>query len=499
MAGLLPKERRKLRMTETAHFPTDLRRRFSDQRMALLRIAVILVVLAASASAVYWASTGRVMTLLGAFVGLLVLPFLIKRPEYGLLAIVGSNLIIPFSIGTGTGTDLPASVMILALMLGLWVISPKPTSHVFLAFRGPGLPIVGLILVSLLAFGIGQLAWYPTLPKASMLAQLGGAAIIVLSGGAFLLMAFQTPTEIWLRRLTWTFLALSSLYLIVKLIPPLAPSSRVVLSNAATGSVMWAWLACMAFAQAAFNHKLNPLVRIGLGLVVLAVFDVHMLQGRSWASGWIPALVGVAAALWIARPRLGWVLALGIGVIALTQLQDLIDLIVIGDNEYSLFTRLEAWRIVAEIVKVNPLLGLGPANYYAYTSYFPILGFSVNFSSHNNYVDLFAQAGLIGLAMFAWFVVAIGTLGWRLRLRVPDGFARAYVYGALGGLVATLASGMLGDWFLPFVYNIGMNGMRASMFAWLFLGGLVALDRFYPASTAGRDEGADALPGDARG
>ncbi len=56
------------------------------------------------------------------------------------------------------------------------------------------------------------------------------------------------------------------------------------------------------------------------------------------------------------------------------------------------------------------------------------------------------------------------------------GFARGYVYACLGGLAGTLVAGMLGDWFLPFVYNIGLAGFRASMLGWLFLGGLVAVE-----------------------
>jgi hypothetical protein len=65
------------------------------------------------------------------------------------------------------------------------------------------------------------------------------------------------------------------------------------------------------------------------------------------------------------------------------------------------------------------------------------------------------------------------------------------VIGALGGLVGTVVSGMLGDWFLPFVYNVGLEGMRASMFIWIFLGGLVALAKIY--SIGGSD--AEAQPG----
>lgn len=49
------------------------------------------------------------------------------------------------------------------------------------------------------------------------------------------------------------------------------------------------------------------------------------------------------------------------------------------------------------------------------------------------------------------------------------------VWGA-GGLAGTLAAGMLADWVLPFLYNIKITGMRASVLGWLSLGGLVALE-----------------------
>jgi len=49
------------------------------------------------------------------------------------------------------------------------------------------------------------------------------------------------------------------------------------------------------------------------------------------------------------------------------------------------------------------------------------------------------------------------------------------VYGALGGLSGMLTAAMLGDWVLPFVYNVGLKGLRASVIGWLFLGGLIAV------------------------
>ncbi len=45
--------------------------------------------------------------------------------------------------------------------------------------------------------------------------------------------------------------------------------------------------------------------------------------------------------------------------------------------------------------------------------------------------------------------------------------------------MGTMVAAVLGDWVLPFVYNVGFNGFRASVLGWLFLGGLVALANIY--------------------
>ena len=156
---------------------------------------------------------------------------------------------------------------------------------------------------------------------------------------------------------------------------------------------------------------------------------------------------------------------------------------IINTDLYSWVTRLEAWRILIEIVKVNPILGLGFGNYYWITPLFPILGWEVSFNSHSQYIDILAQTGILGLMCFLWFLLEVGRLGWRMRDRVPDGFPRAYVYGALGGLAGTLVASALVDWVLPFVYNIGLRGFRASVLVWIFLGGLVSLNQMFPEKT----------------
>ena len=95
--------------------------------------------------------------------------------------------------------------------------------------------------------------------------------------------------------------------------------------------------------------------------------------------------------------------------------------------------------------------------------------------SHNNYVDLIAQTGILGLSLFLWFAGTMLHTSWRFYQNLSDEFSQGYTASVLGGLVGTIVSGMLGDWFLPFVYNIGFAGLRSSILFWIFTGGLLAL------------------------
>jgi O-antigen ligase len=350
--------------------------------------------------------------------------------------------------------------------------------------------IASLVLgvVAVISFGFGQLPWFPT-PPAPITAQLGGLFIFLLSIGAFLFAAHQIKTQKELEWLVLVFLGIGFAFFTFRLYPPLLPTvSRIFVRQGVLGAAFYIWLVAIAFSQAVFNKKLAPVWRVAAGLLVVMIFFVNMRgESRYWVSGWMPPMVTLVAIIVLGRPDLGFFAVMG-GLVVLAVNTNILDTIMSeGDNSYSTITRLEAWRILWEIIKANPVFGLGMANYYFYTPLFPILGYKVSFNSHNNYIDIVAQIGLLGLVCLLWLFAELWRLGWRMRTQIPEGFPRAYVIGALGGLVGTAASGMLGDWFLPFVYNVGMDGLRASIFVWIFLGGLVALAHIYSISSTGAE------------
>jgi hypothetical protein len=452
------------------------------QRLGILRpfliiVVTLLFVLAAS----YRLSSQQVVLLAGVVVALWGVLFLWRWPQWGLVAYVLLTMSLGISDSMGLGSYLNEAMVLVAGLAGLWLLDMVVREKSIRLLRTrPLLPLLAIVVAALLAFANGQLLWFLFARPAPLTAQLAGLAMFLLSPAAFLLAAHRITELRWLRYITWVFLGFGAVVFISRVAPGLG--AQRLLAPGLHGGLFWVWVVALSLTQALFNHDLKPGWRAALGTLAVAMLALGFSQHRDWASAWLPPLIAAGVAVWLRSWRLGLVLTLLVvgGRIA-TEPNLIADLI--AADEYSINTRWAAWEIVlGQIARVSPVLGLGPSNYYHYTPLFSILGWNVQFNSHNQYVDLVAQVGFVGLLCYLWFALALGRLGWRLRTQVKDGFASAYVYGVLAGLAGTLAAGMLADWVIPFVYNIGLKGFRSSAMAWIFMGGLVAIERLSSSS-----------------
>jgi hypothetical protein len=444
------------------------------------RYLIVVFVLLVSATLSFRGSPGQLLKVLYLVAGTAIVLTLLRWPSLGLVAVLVGGLIIPF---TGPG-GITAPIVLLALLLGLWALNLVSQRRQLRLVSSPAImPMMLFLLSALVSFGIGQLPWFNFVQGAPLDAQLAGLSVFLLSGIAFLMVANVMRDLRWLQAMTWAFLVLGAVFMVGRVMPVLAPVSHALIQGYSTTGIFYAWFPALAFSQAVLNRDLRMHWRLALLALVLATLYFGFVVRYDWKSGWVPAFASVATIIVLRYGKTGLALALA-GMLPLWSLA----VQALASDQYSVSTRLEAWRILAEIVKVDPILGLGFGNYYWYTTLIPIFGWYVQFNSHNNFIDIVAQTGLVGLAFFLWFVWEIGRLGWHLRERVPGGFAQAYVYGALGGLIGTLMAGMLGDWLLPFVYNIGLKGFRSSVQAWLFLGGLVVLEQIYTKGAQKREE-----------
>ena len=455
-------------------------RRFSESVMAQeslkrrwVQLAIVLGVLIFSASSAV-ALPGKyhifVIGLPFALVGLFVL---LKWPPLGLVGLTILGLFRAIHIPL---IGLPA-VMLSGLTV-LWIFKMLAYDKIFKLVITPSVTAVLFFIIAvLISSAVGQFPWFPV-SGAPVETQIGGALIFLASFFAFLLVAQQVRDIRWLKWMVFPFLAFAGLFAILAVVPGGRRIIHQIFSTKATGgSLFWVWSVSLSISQALFNRKLKMSWRILLGFVGIGILYVGIIPGRSWVSGWVPPIIALVTIVWVGMPNIALPLSTLAAAIMASQYSTLYNLVA-GENEYSAVSRLDAWRVMGEIIGVNPILGVGPSNYYFYTPLFNILGFYVQFNSHNNYIDLLAQTGVVGFLCFFWFVWTIGKLGFRLLKRVPKGgFAHAYVVACIGGLVASVVAGMLGDWVLPFYYNIGIEGLRASAPAWMYWGGLVAIEQ----------------------
>jgi hypothetical protein len=440
----------------------------SSTMLRWLRWGIVAGVLLISMMLALLDSLNHLQLVLIGVVGILGVFTLIQWPALGLLAILFGTYFVGYTGPGGVNAVILGVVGVAALWFADMVIRQR---NIHFVHPRTTTAILFFSISAVLSLIVGQLPWQPLASHAPVTAQLGGLTITLTSALAFLIMGNVIRDIRWLKAFAWLFLAIGMLYMLARLSPSAARFLRhVFVPGAYTGSLVWVWIVAIPLSQALLNKKLPLLVRIAfLGFVAIVLY-IAIGQASDWKSGYIPPLAGAAVILLLAyRKYFLWFLPILL-VGAWFVMEE-----AISSDQYSVLTRLEAWQIVLQLSIVSPLFGMGFSNYYFYTPLHDIRGWRVNFSSHSQYVDIVAQTGLIGLACFFWIFWEIARLGWSLIDRAPEGFERAYVYGAMGGLAGTLVAGLFVDWILPFVYNIGMNGIRSSILSWFFLGGLVAI------------------------
>lgn len=430
--------------------------------------------------------SAMVLFLTAAGIGLAVL---LRYPRAGLIMIVATSFTVPFMVNTGTEVSLTFPILLVPVLAVVWALTSwrKDSAHLPRSRTyAPMLAFLGAGLFSLLA---GNATWDPTVPRPAqfIFVQVAQWAIWAASVAAYVLTASWGAQHKWLKTALFLFFGLATEVMVELLLPPLRSVPGWSSPLYAYRSMFWVWLCAMALGQAVFNSDLSWAVRGWLLALVVAALSQLVMRDRDWISGWGPASLATASLLWLWVSQRGrrWAVVFGIILmIAFVSLRPAIFEYAGGEVELQVSGggRMLLYRAVLDTVQGHEVFGLGPAAYRQYGFMHPLTaGFGTAYwvrpllNSHNNYIDIYAQVGIVGLLIFVWLLVEIGVNAWRFAHRPLAGFEKGYAMGTLVGFIGTLVAMLLADWFLPFVYNISFPGLRTSILAWVFLGGLVAL------------------------
>jgi hypothetical protein len=456
-----------------------LRNAFADRQVRTVLVATIVLL-----TAVVLGSRPSVLWLVLPCAGLAIAA-IARQPILGLVATITTAMLIPVEFSTGREVKLNLAALLVPLVFGLWFLIMVRRRSIHLPQSRTTTPLLLFVLASLLSLVVGTGYWDPAVPRPDnfWLVQLGQWGIFVFSAFAFWLMGSLVHDKTWLRRLVFIYLGIAGTLALLAVFP----GGYNLLDRVATFAVrrapFWLLLAALAGGQLLFNPKLSTRARVFLGATLGAVGIVAVVQQTARLSGVVGVVIPVGILLWFRWPRWRWAYVVLV-VITLVAFRSALYDFAGGNDRWdeSGGSRLVLSQRVIEVSMRNPITGLGPAAYrfYARMRPLPYLGaywIDPLINSHNNYVDLFAQVGLLGLGLFLWFAVEVIRLGLRLRVRFTEGFLCGYVNSMLAAWIGSLVIMVLADWILPHVYNIGFSGFQASVLVWLFLGGLVALER----------------------
>jgi len=388
------------------------------------------------------------------------------------LALPLTALTLPYAqVGTGTQTALPLSLLLTLFLTGLWAASllAKGWRLVPTPLNRPLLTFAGVCIVSFL----WSLAWRdPGLVKGPnfLVVQSGALATILVSLSAALLIGNFVSTERQLKYIVACFLLVGALMLLAELLQTDQPLLNI--------RGLWGtWFVACAYGLLITQPGLRRRWRVLLVVLLAVTFYQTMVVKSYWLSGWVPSIVAVMAISFL-RSRKLFVAILLVGLVGLIASLGFFERVAQDNINDGSLERLDLWAQNLTIVREHWLLGTGPAGYSIYyRTYFP----RDLRATHNNYLDILSQFGVVGFSAWLWVILASLREGWSLLKTLQPGFLRTLTIIATGGWAAGLASMVLGDWILPYAYNQTINGYKYTVYSWIFLGTLICIRKLHAA------------------
>ena len=436
------------------------------------RLIIVLGLVALIAAEVFLVSKNK----LNYGVVLAFLPFviiglkiLLEHFEYGPVILLATAAFIPLKLPTGTGSPLVASLALAMGLLTLWVLKMMVFERRLVLKPSPAnLPALAFMLVTLISLVWGNILMDPSIfvPATFLFVQIGAASVMVISPAITLLVGNLITSEKQLKIMVGIMLAVGVIGLVENFL-------NVNLFTV-IGGLTSAWVITLSYGMALYNHKIKKLWKYSLLALVGLWFLWNLVLNINWYAGWLPGLVAVGVISFLRSKRLflGFLVAMAIYIaISYTAIAENVAFKQTNDGD----TRLAAWVMNWSVTSHHLLLGTGPAGYAAYyMTLFP----NQAMATHNNYIDIIAETGVIGTFFYLWLFGSLVWQGFKVvrRLSGNKDFKEALAVAAFAGLIGCIVIMAFGDWMLPFAYTQTIAGFNYTVYSWLFIGTLLALD-----------------------
>jgi len=124
-------------------------------------------------------------------------------------------------------------------------------------------------------------------------------------------------------------------------------------------------------------------------------------------------------------------------------------------ESFSISSRISNWKFTALMIKDHPLIGSGIGTYkynsLRYQARFleqgqnrSIYPYVFADKTHNEYLQLWAEVGIVGLGIFIWLIISYFNYGLRFIKRVKNRYKQGMIIGLMGAVTAVLIDSIFG-------------------------------------------------------
>jgi len=246
---------------------------------------------------------------------------MLKRIEFGLVAMILSAIFVRFRLPTGTSSEIVISLLLCLVITVIWVVRMLVVDRRIIIRSAPiNAPLLAFVVALLIAF-----VW--NWPFQDVFVQDIGspfvkvaALLVMIMLPVTLLLAVNLVSNLRiLKLLVWGYVFCGLISLLILLIIALEIGPADVIRNLVyRNGVVWVnsqglfatWYVSISLAMALFSRRLHWVWIVVLLLHVVGWVYLNFYLGAQWLSGWVPPFVAVAIVAFFRSKKLFVILLL---------------------------------------------------------------------------------------------------------------------------------------------------------------------------------------------
>jgi len=194
---------------------------------------------------------------------------------------------------------------------------------------------------------------------------------------------------------------------------------------------------------------------LAIGISLLFMFFLYLLsQGKNFIKEYKKVFIIILALIILVTFLFALPNPLNKSGTAIEKIKSRISISQLTQSS-SIKRRMAIWKFTGMMIKDHPLLGMGIGT-FKYNS----LKYQAQFFSqgenralyphgfadkaHNEYLQLWAELGIIGLGIFLWLMVSYFNYGIKFLKKIKDNYKQGIIIGLMGAIVAVLVDGIFG-------------------------------------------------------